>query len=64
MSRTIWRVVGVLLLVWVAWDLYAGYTLAWNIIYRDTNPTAYWGVVVLWAALGVSCFSPWNREKE
>ena len=51
-----WSVVGVALLVWVAWDLYAGYTLTWKVVYRDATPGTYWSVVTLWALLALSCF--------
>ena len=64
MSRVFWSVVGVLLLAWVAWDLYAGYTLAWDVIYRNASPAAYWVVVAIWTVLGISCFFPWSRDKQ
>ena len=51
-----WRIVGVLLLVWAAWDLYAGYTLLYDVIYRRSDPLMYWLGVGLWTALGLSCF--------
>ena len=56
MLSNIWTYVGIGLLIWVGWDLYAGYTLAWDVIYRDDNPIAYWAIISVWAAIGVSCF--------
>ena len=57
---TFWKFVGVLLLGWVAWDLYYGYTYLHTIIYRDVDPTMYWVVLGTWAALGMSCFFSWG----
>ncbi len=51
-----WRLVGVVLIAWVVWDLYAGYTILYDVIYRDVDPLMYWIGVGLWAALGMSCF--------
>ena len=55
-----WRIVGVLLLGWVGWDLYAGYTLLHEFIYREENPVMYWSVLAGWFALAVSCFYSWS----
>lgn len=60
--QNFWHVVGVLLLAWVAWDLYAGYTLLYDIIYRDQDPVLYWTSVAIWAALGLSCFFSWSQS--
>lgn len=60
----IWTYVGIALLGWVAWDLYAGYTLVWELVYRDENPGLYWAAVGAWAVLGLSCFFPWGSEEE
>lgn len=62
--RVFWNIVGVALLAWVAWDLYAGYTLLYDIIYRDSDPVMYWVAVAIWAGLGVSCFFSWGGENE
>lgn len=56
-----WQIVGVLLLGWAAWDIYAGYTLIWNIIYRDDDPVLYWIAVSAWSILGISCFFHWDE---
>ncbi len=60
--RYFWYFVGVALLVWVGWDLYAGYTFIWDIVYRETNPVAYWIALVVWTGLGVSCFFSWGES--
>ncbi|MGH1378946.1 MAG: hypothetical protein ACRBB3_09010 [Alphaproteobacteria bacterium] len=60
--NNIWTYVGVALLGWVGYDLYAGYTLLWDIIYRETDPVSYWIVLAIWFALAVSCFFSWGEE--
>ncbi|MCG8369260.1 MAG: hypothetical protein MJA32_01970 [Proteobacteria bacterium] len=59
--KVFWKVVGVLLLVWVAWDLYAGYTLLNKVVYRAQEPTLYWTAVAIRFGLGVSCFFSWKN---
>lgn len=51
-----WYIVGVALLLWVGWDLYAGYTVLHEVFYRDEDPVWYWGLISLWTVLGISCF--------
>lgn len=51
-----WRVVGVALLLWAAWDIYFGYTFLYEVIYREQEPVLFWSSVVIWAGLGLSCF--------
>jgi hypothetical protein len=58
-----WRIVGVLLIGWVIWDLYFGYTFIKDIVYRDEEPGLYWAAVGVWAILGVSCFFSWHQDK-
>lgn len=55
-----WNIVGVALLGWVAWDLYAGYTVLADVVYRDQEPTLYWIAIAIWGALGISCFFSWE----
>ncbi len=62
--NNIWTYVGIALLVWVGYDLYAGYTLLWDVIYRDQDPASYWIVLGIWFALAVSCFVPWGRDDD
>jgi len=54
--KRFWTLVGIALLAWVGWDLYAGYTLAWGLIYRAEAPVAYWSVLLVWLGLALSCF--------
>ncbi len=58
-----WRMVGILLLAWVGWDLYHGYTLLTDFIYRDQEPVKYWAVLGIWFILAVSCFFSWDGKK-
>ena len=51
-----WTIVGVVVLGWVAWDLYAGYTFLYNMIYRNEQPALYWTMIAVWTAAGLSCF--------
>jgi len=51
-----WRVVGVALFLWVAWDVYFGYTLLYDVIYRAQDPMLFWVTVSGWVVLAVSCF--------
>lgn len=57
-----WKVIGVLLLIWVVYDLYAGYTILHEVIYREESPTLYWGGLGLWLVLAISCFYSWESE--
>ena len=60
----VWSFIGVGLLVWVGYDLYAGYTLLWDTIYRDQDPVGYWLILGLWFLLAISCFVPWSANRE
>jgi hypothetical protein len=62
--NNIWTYVGIALFIWVGWDLYAGYTLAWDVIYRDKDPMTYWVTVTIWAGLAISCFFSWGKDVE
>lgn len=61
--KNFWRVVGVIVLAWAAWDLYAGYTFTWRMVYRSTDPGVYWAAMAAWALLGASCFFSRSGEK-
>ncbi len=62
--NNIWTYIGLALLAWVGWDLYRGYTLIWDVIYRDTDPTTYWIVIAVWTSLAMSCFFPWGNNDQ
>lgn len=62
--RTFWAIIGVLLLAWVAFDLYAGYTFLHDVIYRDSDPLLYWVSITIWLGLGFSCFFSWSSDDE
>ena len=53
----IWSYVGVALLAWVGWDLFAGYTFLHETIYRSDQPSFYWVGVGTWSLLALSCFT-------
>ncbi len=62
--NNIWTYVGIALLAWIGYDLYAGYTLLWDVIYRDQDPASYWTVLGIWFVLAVSCFFPWGNDEQ
>ncbi|EAR62633.1 hypothetical protein MED92_05928 [Oceanospirillum sp. MED92] len=49
-------ILGIALLLWVAYDLYAGSVWLHREFYRAQEPTAYWLLILLWTAVAVSCF--------
>ncbi|WP_211279475.1 hypothetical protein [Cognaticolwellia mytili] len=51
-----WRIVGVGLFLWAAWDIYFGYTFLYDVIYKEQDPTLYWITLSVWTFLGLSCF--------
>lgn len=59
-----WKVVGVLLFIWVAYDLYAGFTILYDVIYRDQQPGLYWITIGIWTVLAISCFFSWSSDGE
>ena len=60
--NSIWTLVGIALLTWVGWDLYHGYTLATDFIYRAEEPVKYWIVLGVWFLLAISCFFSWGKD--
>ncbi len=54
--KTFWQIIGSGLLLWVAWDIYHGYTFLYDVIYKEQDPTLYWTTVSGWIILGLSCF--------
>lgn len=54
--KNFWRIIGVALLLWAAWDIYFGYTFLYDVVYKEQDPTLYWFTVSAWMILGVSCF--------
>ncbi|WP_420592156.1 hypothetical protein [Bacterioplanoides sp.] len=55
-----WKIVGVFLLAWAGIDLYNGYTMIYETVTREGNPTMYWSAITCWIALGISCFFSWE----
>ena len=52
-------IVGILLTLWVLWDLYSGSVYLLNFEtphYRHEEPGIYWFGIILWSALAASCF--------
>lgn len=61
MMKIFWRIVGVGLLLWAAWDIYFGYTFLYEVIYEAKEPTLFWVTISVWVILGLSCF--YYKEK-
>lgn len=57
MPAKIWGIIGILLALWVAYDLYAGYTLLHRMVLREEEAALYWGTVGVWAALALWCLA-------
>ena len=49
-------ILGILLLLWVAYDLYNGSTWLHRQFHRSEQPFAYWSVMLLWLLVAISCF--------
>ncbi|WP_172806818.1 hypothetical protein [Endozoicomonas arenosclerae] len=49
-------ILGIVLLLWAAWDLYAGSVWLHREFRRDEEPGAYWSTLSLWVIVGISCF--------
>ena len=47
---------GIALLLWVAWDLFAGSVWLHREFHRREEPVAYWLTLLLWLAVALSCF--------
>jgi len=47
---------GVILLVWVFFDLVSGSVWAHRKFERKTEPAGYWVTVLVWFLIAVSCF--------
>ncbi|WKD51149.1 hypothetical protein [Microbulbifer spongiae] len=48
MSDTIWQFIGVGLLIWVVFDLFAGHTWLRRKYVRSKEPLGYWIILMMW----------------
>ncbi len=53
---TITAIIGILLLLWVIWDLFSGSVWLHREFYRAQEPVAYWSTLLLWLTVAASCF--------
>lgn len=60
----IWPYIGVALLAWAGWDLFAGYTVLHETIYRVDQPNLYWVGVGTWTMLALSCFTGYESSED
>ena len=56
---TIGMIVGSLLLLWLVFDLFSGKVYLWRSYERSQEPGAYWGTILLWLVIALSCFFFW-----
>ncbi len=49
-------ILGCLLLLWVAHDLFVGSVWLHRQYFRASEPWGYWSILLLWLAVAVSCF--------
>jgi len=54
-SFSIWTLVGIALLIWVGWDLFAGYTYLHRVVVRTEEPGLYWVTMAVWTIIAVWC---------
>ncbi|MCL6414360.1 hypothetical protein MIB92_01735 [Aestuariirhabdus sp. Z084] len=47
---------GVILLLWVTYDLFSGSAWLHRKFYRAQEPLAYWSTMLLWLLVAASCF--------
>ena len=57
MSAKFWGFIGILLALWVGYDLYAGYTFLHRVVLREEEAALYWGTVGVWVALALWCLA-------
>lgn len=47
---------GFFLLLWVAYDLFSGKVWLHREFERSSEPFSYWGTLLVWLAVAISCF--------
>ena len=53
---SITSIIGIILLLWVAWDLFSGKAWLHREFIRANEPGAYWSTMLLWLLVALSCF--------
>lgn len=51
MSPLYWQIIGGFLVLWVIYDLIAGYTYLHKKIERKYEPLQYWSVLAMWSLI-------------
>jgi len=54
-----WLIIGILLLIWVVYDLISGTVWSYRKIYRREEPGLYWLFTAIWFVLALSCITPY-----
>ena len=53
MSPLFWQVIGVALVMWVIYDLFAGYIWLHRKVMRASEPLFYWSGIALWSLIAL-----------
>lgn len=51
-----WTIIGVLILLWVGYDVYTGTVWVHRELSRASEPILYWFWITVYSFLGLSCF--------
>lgn len=51
---SIWFIIGIALIIWVVYDLFAGVTWTYRAVYKKYEPTLYWLVTLLWFTIAIA----------
>ena len=49
-------ILGIVLLLWVTYDLFSGKSWLHREFHRSEEPFAYWSTLLLWLLVALSCF--------
>ena len=50
----LWHLIGIGLVLWVAYDLFMGYSYSYRLVQRADEPLYYWLTVALWSLVAVA----------
>jgi len=54
-----WFTIGVVLLLWVIYDLVMGSVWSYRRINRSEEPLMYWAFICVWTGIAISCLTPY-----
>lgn len=50
-----WMISGIVLLIWVVYDLFTGEVWSYRLIERRSEPFQYWFWTTLWFVIAITC---------